>query len=125
MKSERVATQNHTRIVNNAKRLVPSTVTVRLKKLRLALRTGVPWVMNRIGREIKAAKRGTKAFLTKKSFIGTFDASDRIMGIAHISAKMVREGTKSDATIMNNVTASFAIGFMDCKKPFLLLTSST
>jgi hypothetical protein len=98
---------------------------VSLKRLRLAFSTGVPWVMNRTGKEIKAAKRGMKAVLTKKSFIGTFDASDRVMGIAHISAKMVREGTKSDATTMNKVTASFATGFMDCKNPFLLLTSST
>jgi hypothetical protein len=58
-----------------------------LKRFRLAPRVGVPGVMNRIGKEITAAKRGIKAVLTRKSFMGILEARDRIMGIVHIMAK--------------------------------------
>jgi len=119
------ATQNHTRAVNIRNRCMPSKVTVKLNKPRLAFKAGVPEVMNSIGSEITTAKKGIKVVLVMKVFRGIFEANDRPTGIAHINIKQYSEETKRDALIMNKVIANFTRGLIDWSKPLLLLKFST
>ena len=118
------ATQNQTLVVKTRNRITPSEVIVNVVMLMLAETMGEPEVRNSIGIEIIAAKTGMSVVREKKCLSGILDETAKTIGIKQSMAKYDRLKMNREVTIIATIAIILAKGFIDCKRPFLLLKSS-
>jgi hypothetical protein len=87
VKSVKEATQNQTRRENIKNFVNPSSVIVNVNKPKSALKTGLPYVRNKIGNEITAAKSGIKRVLAINPFNGILETTAKTTGMMHNNSK--------------------------------------
>jgi len=118
------ATQNQTRRVNIKNCVTPGAVIAKVTLPMFTVHRGLPVVKNRVGREIKAINKGINRVRVKSCFRGMWEARAKITGIVQMASKYESLLRNRADMIMEAMATNFAMGFMDCMKPFLPLKSS-